>query len=109
MIVLDLHCSGTWPASLPLDETGKGECEATDTPRPVLTTSCFSFGADPYLSGEGAYETIMGMQGSGVQGLSLSSANCLHGTDDTVATAKHYINNEQEHFRDTSSSNVDDR
>ncbi|KAK0465357.1 glycoside hydrolase family 3 protein [Desarmillaria tabescens] len=39
------------------------------------------FGGDPYLSGEGAYETI------GVQ-----------------ATAKHYINNEQEHFRETSSS-----
>ncbi|KAF5311920.1 hypothetical protein D9619_003054 [Psilocybe cf. subviscida] len=50
------------------------------------------FGADPYLSGEGAYETIMGMQSAGVQ-----------------ATAKHYINNEQEHFRDSSSSNVDDR
>lgn len=26
-----------------------------------------------------------------------------------TATAKHYINNEQEHFRDSSSSNVDDR
>jgi beta-glucosidase len=50
------------------------------------------FGADPYLSGEGAYETIMGIQSAGVQ-----------------ATAKHYINNEQEHFRDSSSSNVDDR
>ncbi|KAJ7237907.1 beta-glucosidase, partial [Mycena haematopus] len=50
------------------------------------------FGGDPYLSGEGAFETITGIQSSGVQ-----------------ATAKHYINNEQEHFRDTSSSNVDDR
>ncbi|KAF8203069.1 beta-glucosidase [Pholiota molesta] len=50
------------------------------------------FGGDPYLSGEGAYETIMGIQSNGVQ-----------------ATAKHYINNEQEHFRTTSSSNVDDR
>ncbi|TFK40959.1 glycoside hydrolase family 3 protein [Crucibulum laeve] len=49
------------------------------------------FGSDPYLSGEGAYETIMGTQSMGVQ-----------------ATAKHYINNEQEHFRATSSSNVDD-
>ncbi|KAJ7916872.1 beta-glucosidase [Mycena leptocephala] len=46
------------------------------------------FGGDPYLSGEGAFETITGMQSAGVQ-----------------ATAKHYINNEQEHFRDTSSSN----
>ncbi|KAJ7735027.1 beta-glucosidase [Mycena metata] len=50
------------------------------------------FGGDPYLSGEGAFETITGMQSSGVQ-----------------ATAKHYINNEQEHFRETSTSNVDDR
>ncbi|KAJ6584239.1 glycosyl hydrolase family 3 C-terminal domain-containing protein [Mycena sp. CBHHK59/15] len=50
------------------------------------------FGGDPYLSGEGAYETIIGIQSAGVQ-----------------ATAKHYINNEQEHFRDASSSNVDDR
>ncbi|KAF8649775.1 hypothetical protein AX16_005541 [Volvariella volvacea WC 439] len=50
------------------------------------------FGADPYLSGEGAYEYIIGIQSNGVQ-----------------ATAKHYINNEQEHFRETSSSVVDDR
>uniref|UniRef100_A0A8H7Y5H2 beta-glucosidase n=1 Tax=Psilocybe cubensis TaxID=181762 RepID=A0A8H7Y5H2_PSICU len=50
------------------------------------------FGSDPYLSGEGAYETIMGIQANGVQ-----------------ATAKHYINNEQEHSRETSSSVVDDR
>ncbi|KAH8831573.1 beta-glucosidase [Flagelloscypha sp. PMI_526] len=50
------------------------------------------FGADPYLVGEGAYETIMGIQSQGVQ-----------------ATAKHYIGNEQEHFRETSSSNIDQR
>ncbi|KAH8100581.1 glycoside hydrolase family 3 protein [Cristinia sonorae] len=50
------------------------------------------FGGDPYLSGEGAYETIMGIQSQGVQ-----------------AVAKHLINNEQEHSRDASSSNVDDR
>ncbi|KAK0208537.1 glycoside hydrolase family 3 protein [Desarmillaria ectypa] len=50
------------------------------------------FGGDPYLSGEGAYETVMGIQSTGVQ-----------------ANAKHYINNEQEHFRDASSSEVDDR
>ncbi|KAF8898513.1 glycoside hydrolase family 3 protein [Infundibulicybe gibba] len=50
------------------------------------------FGGDPYLSGEGAYESIMGIQSAGVQ-----------------ATAKHYINNEQEHFREASSSIVDDR
>lgn len=50
------------------------------------------FGADPYVSGEMSYETIHGMQSSGV-----------------MATAKHFINNEQEHFRTTSSSDVDDR
>lgn len=33
------------------------------------------FGADPFLSGEGAYETILGMQAGGVQ-----------------ACAKHFIN-----------------
>ncbi|KAI8995506.1 beta-glucosidase [Trametes punicea] len=49
-------------------------------------------GGDPYLSGEVAFETIRGIQSQGVQ-----------------ACAKHFINNEQEHFRDSSSSNVDDR
>lgn len=50
------------------------------------------FGADPFLAGEAAYETIIGMQQTGVQ-----------------ACAKHLINNEQEHFRTLESSNVDDR
>ncbi|KIM71494.1 glycoside hydrolase family 3 protein [Piloderma croceum F 1598] len=50
------------------------------------------FGADPFLSGEAAYETILGLQSAGVQ-----------------ACAKHYINNDQEHNRTTSSSDVDDR
>ncbi|KAG8939326.1 hypothetical protein FRC03_006374, partial [Tulasnella sp. 419] len=50
------------------------------------------FGGDPFLSGEASYETIIGMQSVGVQ-----------------ACAKHYINNEQERNRETSSSNVDDR
>ncbi|OAX34984.1 glycoside hydrolase family 3 protein [Rhizopogon vinicolor AM-OR11-026] len=50
------------------------------------------FGADPFLTGEAAYETILGLQAGGVQ-----------------ATAKHYINNEQEWKRTQESSNVDDR
>ncbi|OSD03878.1 glycoside hydrolase family 3 protein [Trametes coccinea BRFM310] len=50
------------------------------------------FGADPFLTGEAAYETVLGLQNGGVQ-----------------ACAKHYINNEQEHFRTQESSNVDDR
>ncbi|EMD41674.1 glycoside hydrolase family 3 protein [Gelatoporia subvermispora B] len=49
-------------------------------------------GGDPYLSGEVAFETIQGVQSAGVQ-----------------ACAKHYINNEQEHFRQSSSSVIDDR
>lgn len=50
------------------------------------------FSVDPYLSGIAMSETIIGMQGTGVQ-----------------ATAKHYIGNEQEKNRDTLSSNIDDR
>ncbi|KAI0034486.1 glycoside hydrolase superfamily [Vararia minispora EC-137] len=50
------------------------------------------FGADPYLTGEAAYETILGMQSAGVQ-----------------ACAKHFINNEQETLRMFSTSDVDDR
>ncbi|KAK2464117.1 hypothetical protein APHAL10511_003865 [Amanita phalloides] len=50
------------------------------------------FGADPFLAGEAAYETILGMQQAGIQ-----------------ACAKHLINNEQEHNRTMESSNVDDR
>ncbi|KAI0034487.1 beta-glucosidase [Vararia minispora EC-137] len=50
------------------------------------------FGADPYLAGEAAFETILGMQEAGVQ-----------------ACAKHYINNEQEIQRTLETSDVDDR
>ncbi|KAG7100012.1 hypothetical protein E1B28_001799 [Marasmius oreades] len=50
------------------------------------------FGADPFLSGEAAYETVLGLQQGGVQ-----------------ACSKHFIANEQETARTTSTSNVDDR
>ncbi|KAG1807782.1 glycoside hydrolase family 3 protein [Suillus subaureus] len=50
------------------------------------------FGADPFLVGESAYETVLGLQHGGVQ-----------------SCAKHFINNEQEQFRAVESSNVDDR
>ncbi|KDR78168.1 hypothetical protein GALMADRAFT_224540 [Galerina marginata CBS 339.88] len=50
------------------------------------------FGADPFLAGEVAYETILGMQQGGIQ-----------------ACAKHLIGNEQEQFRSSSSSDIDDR
>ncbi|KAH9055804.1 beta-glucosidase [Lactarius deliciosus] len=50
------------------------------------------FGADPFLASVSAYETIIGLQSSGVQ-----------------AVASHFINHEQETNRDSYSSNVDDR
>lgn len=49
------------------------------------------FGSDPYLTGVATAETIKEMQAAGVQ-----------------ATIKHYIANEQEHNRETMSSDVDD-
>ena len=64
-----------------------------------------SFGPDPYLSGEFAAAHVKGIQDQGI-----------------IATAKHYIANEQEHFRfvtealqngfditESISANVDDR
>ncbi|CRK20004.1 hypothetical protein BN1723_012015 [Verticillium longisporum] len=58
------------------------------------------FGSDPYLQGIAAAETIKGIQGEGV-----------------MATIKHFVANEQEHFRQSwewglpnaLSSNIDDR
>ncbi|CAG8330472.1 unnamed protein product [Penicillium salamii] len=50
------------------------------------------FSVDPYLGGVGMEETIQGMQDSGVQ-----------------ACAKHWLGNEQEHNRETMSSNIGDR
>jgi beta-glucosidase len=51
-----------------------------------------SFGPDPYLNGEGAFETITGVQSVGV-----------------MACAKHLIANNQEHWRYGLSANIDDR
>ncbi|TFK64270.1 glycoside hydrolase family 3 protein, partial [Pluteus cervinus] len=51
-----------------------------------------SFGADPYLNGEGAYFTIQGVQSVGVQ-----------------ACMKHLIANNQEHWRYGLTADVDDR
>ncbi|KIX10303.1 uncharacterized protein Z518_01385 [Rhinocladiella mackenziei CBS 650.93] len=58
------------------------------------------FGSDPVLQGVAAYETIQGIQSQGI-----------------IATAKHFVGNEQEHFRrsfewglpEALSSNIDDR
>jgi len=50
------------------------------------------FGADPYLQGVASYESVLGIQSQGV-----------------MACAKHYIGNEQENFRTSSSSNIGTR
>ncbi|CAA7270033.1 unnamed protein product [Cyclocybe aegerita] len=50
------------------------------------------FGGDPFLTGEAAYETILGLQEGGI-----------------IACAKHLVANEQEHKRTTSTSDIDDR
>ncbi|KAI5778066.1 glycoside hydrolase family 3 protein [Geopyxis carbonaria] len=53
------------------------------------------FGSDPYLQGVASYESVLGIQSQGV-----------------IATAKHWVGNEQEHFRqgeNAISSNIDDR
>lgn len=59
---------------------------------PKMGRAWEAFGPDPYLNGEGAYETIMGVQSAGVQ-----------------ACAKHLNGNNQEHWRYGASSNIDDR
>lgn len=51
-----------------------------------------SFGPDPYLNGEGAYETIMGIQSVGV-----------------MASAKHFVANNQENWRYGLSADMDNR
>lgn len=51
-----------------------------------------SFGPDPFLNGEGAFETITGVQSVGVQ-----------------ACAKHLVANNQEHWRYGLTATVDDR
>ncbi|KAG8852172.1 hypothetical protein FRB91_006909 [Serendipita sp. 411] len=51
-----------------------------------------AFGPDPYLTGEAAYATIIGVQSVGVQ-----------------ACAKHFLANNQEHWRYGLSADIDDR
>ena len=59
---------------------------------PKMGRAWESFGPDPYLNGEGAYETITGVQSVGVQ-----------------ACVKHLLANNQEHWRYGLSANLDDR
>lgn len=51
-----------------------------------------SFGPDPWLAGEAAYQTIVGIQSVGV-----------------MACAKHFLANNQEHWRYSLSADLDDR
>jgi beta-glucosidase len=60
--------------------------------RSFVTDFLCSFGPDPYLQGEGAFETIVGVQSVGVQ-----------------ACAKHFIGNNQEHWRYGLTANINDR
>ena len=57
-----------------------------------MTEPLYSFGPDPYLNGEGAFETIVGLQSVGVQ-----------------ACAKHFLGNNQEHWRYGLTAEIDDR
>ncbi|KAF7319475.1 Glycoside hydrolase family 3 protein [Mycena chlorophos] len=59
---------------------------------PMAGRAWESFGPDPYLNGEAAYSTIVGVQSVGV-----------------MACAKHFIANNQEHWRYGYISDVDDR
>ena len=77
------------------------------------------FGADPYLQGVAAAETIKGIQDEGViaTGRSPSTANETRTPLIGQIVAKHYIGNEQEHYRQSFewgipnalSANIDDR
>jgi beta-glucosidase len=50
------------------------------------------FSPDPVLTGIAMSETIKGIQDAGV-----------------IACAKHFVGNEQEHYREVMSSNIDDK
>lgn len=81
-----------------LGGTGRGETLSLHGLSPLVRTNPtlfslpFSFGPDPYLTGEAAYETINGVQSVGVQ-----------------ACAKHFLANNQEHWRYGMSADLDDR
>lgn len=77
-----------------------GPCVGPLGRMPAAGRNWESFGADPYLQGIAAAETIKGIQSEGI-----------------MATIKHYIGNEQEHYRQSwewalpnaLSSNIGDR
>ena len=58
----------------------------------IQSPAHLSFGPDPYLTGEAAYHTVHGVQSTGVQ-----------------ASIKHFVANNQEHWRYGLTANVDER
>ncbi|KAG1850416.1 glycoside hydrolase superfamily [Suillus subluteus] len=92
------NCALMRACGLALGQEFKGK-GANIALRPMMNMGCIAqggrnwegFGADPFLTSESAYKMILGLQNAGVQ-----------------ATAKHFINNEQEHFCTSESSNVND-
>ena len=70
------------------------------------------FGADPFLIGEAAYETIIGMQSTGVQACAkhyVNKCGTFSSISQTIGLTDYFHPSEQEHARTTSTSNVDDR
>jgi len=86
---------GTWHA-LPLQAaTGKGMIALFVAH--IRGLILHRFGSDPYLNGEGAYETILGIQSNGVQGTDFShtkpkrksgSNNVQHAPNITSTTSR---------------------
>ena len=73
-----------------------------------------SFGADPYLTGESAYETVLGIQQAGVQACAKHYINKCVCEDSCYLQCEalltvHNMCSEQEHKRTQESSHVDDR
>ncbi|THV03106.1 glycoside hydrolase [Dendrothele bispora CBS 962.96] len=95
-----IHAASTWNRELirlrgllmGREHRGKGVNVALGPMMNMGGRNWEGFGADPFLAGEAAYETILGLQNAGVQGC-----------------AKHYIGNEQEHKRTSTSSFIEDR
>ncbi|THU83013.1 glycoside hydrolase [Dendrothele bispora CBS 962.96] len=95
-----IHAASTWNRKLirlrglfmGREHRGKGVNVALGPMMNMGGRNWEGFGADPFLAGEAAYETILGLQNAGVQGC-----------------AKHYIGNEQEHKRTSTSSFIEDR
>ena len=68
------------------------------------------FGGDPYLSGEAAFETIIGVQSQGVQAVAKHFINkSVQHFSPPVRFNIHSHCSEQEHSRSSSTSDVDDR